>query len=80
MIERLFSSKFLSPYQHFFLPHKSCLTQLLTVMDEWTEALNRDNSVDVLYLNFKKAFDFVPHEKQKKMLAYGFRGNLFITG
>ena len=39
-----------------FFPHKSCMTQLLIAMDEWTEALDRGDSLDVLYLNFKKAF------------------------
>jgi len=34
--------------------------------------------VDVLYLDFKKALDSVPHARLlKKVHAYGFRGDLF---
>ena len=78
MIKHLFNNNLLSPYQHGFLPHKSCMTQLLTAVDEWSKALDRGDSVDVLYLDFKKAFDSVPHERLlRKIYAYGFRGNLF---
>ncbi|XP_065896024.1 uncharacterized protein [Dysidea avara] len=42
------------------------------------ETLDSGNSVDVLYLDFKKAFDSVPHDRLlKKIYAYGFRGDLF---
>ena len=68
----------MSPYQHGFLPCKSCMIQLLCALDDWTETLDSGNSVDVLYLDFKKAFDSVPHERLfKKIYAYGFRGDLF---
>jgi len=30
-------------------------------MDDWTNALEDGYSVDVLYLNYRKAFDSVPH-------------------
>ena len=54
------------------------MTQLLCALDDWTETLDSGNSVDVLYLDFKKAFDSVPHERLlKKIYAYGFRGDLF---
>jgi len=78
MIDHLFNNNLLSHYQHGFLPRKSCMTQLLTAMDEWTEILDKGDSVDVLFLDFKKAFDSVPHERLlRKIHAYGLRGNLF---
>ena len=65
--------------QHGFFPRKSCMTQLLCALDDrtLTETLDSGNSVDVLYVDFKKAFDFVPHERLlKKIYAYSFRGDL----
>ena len=68
----------MSQCQRRFLPRKSCMTQLLCALDDWTETLDSGNSVDVLYPDFKKAFDSVPHESLlKQIYAYGFRGDLF---
>ena len=40
---------------------------------------DRGNSIDVLYLDFEKAFDSVPHARLlRKVHAYGFRGNCLI--
>ena len=78
MLEHLFNNNLMSPCQHGFLPRKSCMTQLLCALDDWTETLDNGNSVNVLYLDFKRAFDSVPHERLlKKIYAYGFRGDLF---
>ena len=54
--ERLLHDK-----QYCFLPGRSTTLQLLKVLDEWTEAVDRGKEVDVIYLNFRKAFDSVPH-------------------
>jgi len=35
--------------------------QLLTVMEHWTRCVDDGNSIDVVYLDFLKAFDKVPH-------------------
>ena len=39
----------------------SCETQLLTVMKHWTRCIDDGTSVDVVYLDFQKAFDKVLH-------------------
>jgi len=68
---------FITSHQHGFLPHKSCVTQLLKAVEKWSESWDNENSVDVLYLDFKKTFDSVPHTRLlKKLNAYGFRGKL----
>ena len=32
------------------------------VMEHWTKILDNDNDVDFMYLDFRKAFDSVPHQ------------------
>jgi len=47
--------------QHGFRSKRSFETQLLTVMEHWTKCVDDGNSIDVVYLDFLKAFDKVPH-------------------
>ena len=67
----------LVPNQHGFTSGKSCVTQLLHAMDYWTAKLDQSSSVDILYLDFHKAFDTVPHHRLFiKLEAYSIRGKL----
>ena len=64
--------------QHGFVPGRSCVTQLLVVLEEWTEALEAGRNVDVIYLDFRKAFDSVPHQRLLcKLKAYGIGDRLY---
>ncbi len=48
-----------------------CVTNLLSFYDRVTETMQeRDGWVDILYLNSKKAFDKVPHERLIWKLEY----------
>jgi len=64
MFDYLFSNNLLANEQRGFMPGRSCITQLLitALAESWTESLERGIPVDVLYLDFSKAFDSVPHE------------------
>ena len=57
----LIKNKLINHYQHGFLQAKSCLTNLLCFLEEITKWVNDGSSVDVIYLDFQKAFDKVPH-------------------
>ena len=46
--------------QHGFVSGRSCTTQSLEFMEEATQALDRGENADVIYLDFAKAFDKVP--------------------
>ena len=58
-----FLAKASTPHQHGFLKGRSCSTNLLAVLDSWTEAMNPGNPMDVIYSDFAKAFDSVPYER-----------------
>ena len=47
--------------QHGFTSSRSCTTQLLHAMEYWTSSLDNNIPVDILYLDFRKAFVTVPH-------------------
>jgi len=49
------------------------MSNLLESFEEWTAALDDHYAVDVIYLIFKKAFDFVPHQRSlSKIKLYGY--------
>jgi len=44
---------------------------------QWTRAVDEGLPIDIIYMDFKKAFDSVPHRRLiAKLHAYGFRGEL----
>ena len=47
--------------QHGFSSGLSCQTNLLTFFDKIVDNMDQGNTVDVIYLDFQKAFDKVPH-------------------
>ena len=63
--------------QHGFMEGCSCITQLLSVMEAWTEVLDNNLSIDTIYFDFQKAFDTVPHRRLlKKIECYGIKDNV----
>ena len=46
---------------HGFISGRSCTSQLFSAQNEWPESLDKGHSVDLIYLDFCKAFDAVPH-------------------
>ena len=51
----------INKFQHGFIKGKSCLTNLLETFEAWTKALDDGYDADVVYLDYRKAFDTVPH-------------------
>ena len=47
--------------QYGFLPKRSTTWQLLTIVNEWHEALDRGEAVHTLFVDIAKAFDRVDH-------------------
>ncbi len=66
-----------SDYQHGFLEGRSCLSNLLTTLEEWTRILEDKGSIDCIYMDFMKAFDSVPHRKLlHKLKGYNITGKV----
>ena len=59
IVEFLESGNLMNPSQHGFRAGHSCLTQLLHHFDRITKLLEEGKNVDVVYLDFAKAFDKV---------------------
>ena len=66
------NNNLLNSSQHGFVRSKSCLTNLLETVDIITAGLNEGKNVDVVYMDYAKAFDKVPHKRLiYKVSKYG---------
>ena len=70
--EHLESSNLITDSQHGFRRGRSCLTNLLEFFHDIFSLYDKSRAVDILYLDFKKAFDKVPHKRlMAKVRSYG---------
>ena len=64
-------------WQYGFLPGRSTVSQPIQVVHEYAKNMKKNRQVDIIYLDFAKAFDKVPHNKLLfKLESLGIRGNL----
>ena len=66
-----------NPGQHGFRQGRSCLSQLIGHFDNVTRLLEEGKNVDVIYLDFAKAFDKVDfYATMKKLDNIGISGSI----
>ena len=77
MVEHMMKNNLFSNDQHGFVPGRDCITQLLVCMEIWTKMIEDGVCFDVIYTDFSKAFDSVPHERLfLKMESLGIQGDI----
>ena len=71
------SNNLFSENQYGFIKGRSTVLQLLKVADDWVKSLDEGDQVDIIYTDFEKAFDKIPHHRLiSKLYAYGLNDQL----
>ena len=75
-LNHLFSNK-----QFGFIKGRSTSLQLSKILDKWTELLENGGQIYVIYTDFEKAFDKIPHKRLiSKLFSYGLNKDIIIVG
>ena len=77
MMKHLEDYQLLKDSQHGFRKGRSCMTNLLTLLETVTRCLDEGDNVDIIFLDFAKAFDKVPHRRLlRKLENHGIGGKI----
>ena len=77
LINHLLDNHLIKNTQYGFLSNKSVTTNLLEFLEKNTEMFDNNKPLDIIYLDFAKAFDKVPKQRLiKKLEAHGVKGNV----
>ena len=63
MVDHLEINNLILDDQHGFRSGRSCLTNLLDFFHDMFSVYDKSRAIDILYLDFQKAFDKVPHKR-----------------
>ena len=75
IVKHLCANNILQVSQHGFCKKLSSVTQLISSCHDWAITIQSRGQVDVVFLDFSKAFDKVPHRRLSvKLFYYGING------
>ena len=78
ILRHLDDNSILTDCQHGFRARRSCETQLLYLAHGLAESIDKRRQMDLIILDFSKAFDRVPHQRLiAKIDHYGIRGQTY---
>ena len=63
IVEHIEKNNLLLDSQHGFRQNRSCLSNLLEFFHYMLSVYDKSRAIDIIYLDFQKAFDKVPHKK-----------------
>ena len=78
-MEYFLSNKLFSTIQYGFIKGLSNVLQLLNILDDWSVLFESCRQIDVIYTDFEKAFDKIPHNRlMYKLKLYGLSEKLLL--
>ncbi|KAK4824253.1 LOW QUALITY PROTEIN: hypothetical protein QYF61_012519 [Mycteria americana] len=76
IMQHMQDKQVIRPSQHGFMKGRSCLTNLISFYNKVTPLVDEGKAVDVVYLDFNKAFDTISHSiLLEKLAAHGLDGH-----
>ena len=77
LMSHLLTHKLISTQQHAFMTNRSTASNLLECALDWSVSLNSKCLVDVIYIDYRRAFDSIVHNKLLlKLGTFGISGKL----
>ena len=78
VVDHLNNNHLIKSSQHGFTKNKSCATNLLEFLQIVQKNMDEGKAMDIIYMDFAKAFDKVPHQRLlTKLKAHGIDGKVF---